>query len=271
MALKIRILIHAALFSLAYSYVYPFLKHFLPEWRFPAFDYLNELTGFPPLESRILHFLFAVVLYALFAVLWERENWKDAFFLRDSPKGLLKGAAFALLLALGALALYQLAGLLDIEGIIPDHQKTAALILAWFVAQAFNAVQEELVFRGYLLRHLAGHFNKHASVALVSLIFGMGHIAQYDWTGFIFATVGGAIFGYVYLFYRNIYVPIGMHGVWDICSHTLVNTKILLAQPGPLMERLGDSAGNNALFLTVVGVHVLFLAAFFIWKRLWRL
>ncbi len=271
MTSKMKVLIHAALFLTSYSYVYPFLRHLLPNWRFPAFDYIDELTGFPSLESRILHFLFAVVLYLLFAVLWERENWKDAFFLRDSLKGLWKGAAFALLLVFGALALFQLTGLLDIQGFIPDHAKIAALFLAWFVAQAFNAVQEELVFRGYLLRRLAGVYNKHASVALVSLIFGMGHIAQYSWPGFVYATIGGALFGYLYLTYRNIYVPIGMHGMWDICSHTLVNGKILLAQPGPLMARLGDVAGNDALLLCMIAPHVFFLAAFFIWKRLWRL
>lgn len=268
---KTRILVHVALFWAIYSYVLPFLRGHIPIERFNAFSSLNELTGFPTLESRIVHFAFAVLLYGLFTVAWERENWGEAFFLSNSPMGLLKGAVFALLVALGALALFALTGLIDIQGIIPDHRHVAALILAWLVAQVFNAVQEELVFRGYILRRLAGPFNKHAAVAVSSLIFGLGHIAQYSLSGFIFATMAGAIYGYLFLTYRNIYVPIGMHGVWDICSHVLVNLKILVTQPGPLLLRLGVENYNIYSFAYIVAANAVFLVVFFVWRRLWRL
>jgi membrane protease YdiL (CAAX protease family) len=266
---KINILVHAVLFWASYSYAYPFLREYLPLDHITLFDGLNALTGFPTLQSRIAHFVFALLLYVLFAIAWERENWKEAFFLKDSPIGLLRGAAFALLIVVGILVLLQLVGLLDIKGLIPNHEKAAALIFAWFIAQIFNAVQEELVFRGYLLRRLAGQFDKHLSVAIVSLIFGLGHVAQYSLPGFISATLSGAIFGYLYLWYKNIYVPIGMHGTWDICSHVLVNLKILEVQPGPLLSP--SALETFSTFPYVVAAYMLFLGVFFVWHRLWRL
>ncbi|WP_158259801.1 CPBP family intramembrane glutamic endopeptidase [Phyllobacterium phragmitis] len=219
--------------------------------------------------SRIKSFLFCLILYIVFTVLLERESWKSAFQLPVSLSVPLKGAGFAL--ALGAIALFlpQALGLLDIKSATLTYPEMAATVLAWLIAQVFNATKEEFIFRGYILRRLAATFNVHAAVIVSSLVFGAGHIAQYHFAGFVFAATAGIIFGYLYIFYRNIWIPIGFHGVWDIMSHTVLG-RFFDVQAGPLAVWFGGTAGS-AQIAFLVGLNVIFLICFFIWKRLWLL
>lgn len=267
---KPRTLLHVVLFWLLYSYVYPYLKPYLQLPSPAAFQFLDQLTGFPTLASRIASFLYALLLYVFFTIVLERDTWAKAFPLKGALKGLLKGASFALLIAAIMLLLLRLTGQLAFQGLGADGGHLMLLLLAWFIAQAFNAVKEEFVFRGYLLRRLAEKFNKHASLAIVSLAFGLGHFDQYNLPGVVFATVMGISFGYLYLHYRNIWVPIGMHGLWDILSHTLLSGKFLLYQPDHWPHWLGAQE-NDAYPIILVAVHILFIAGFFARNRLWRL
>ncbi|WP_160113652.1 CPBP family intramembrane glutamic endopeptidase [Phyllobacterium salinisoli] len=266
---KARVLLHAALFFLIYHQGSLYLAKYLPLPDPQLFQYLDSLTGYPHLAHRIALWVFALMLYALFTVFWDRENWKQALFVRDSWKGLLKGAAFTLMMVMGVLLVFQLTGLMRVEGFIADRARIAALLFAWVVAQIFNALQEELVFRGYLLRRLATQFNPHLCAILVSLLFGLGHLAQYQFAGFLFATSSGLCFAYVYLHYRNIYVPIGMHGVWDICSHTILNGKIFITATGVPTNLMGMS-DRTSYYAVAIAAQLLFLGVFFVWERLWR-
>jgi membrane protease YdiL (CAAX protease family) len=144
------------------------------------------------------------------------------------------------------------------------------LILAWTIAQFFNSIKEEVIYRGYLLRKLITKYNIGFCVLLVSIIFGAGHYAQFNWLGAIFATIFGLIMGYLYLYYNNIYVPIAMHAVWDICSHTFLTGKIIVFHITTYPPWFAINS-ERLYFSMVIGGNILFLLYFFIRKRLWML
>lgn len=73
------------------------------------------------------------------------------------------------------------------------------------------AIGEELFFRG-CLQNIFGRWmrNKHAVIWLVAIIFSAFHLQFF---GFVPRLLLGAFFGYLYLWSRNIYLPIFGHFV----------------------------------------------------------
>lgn len=264
------VIIHTILFLLVFTYGSKFISHFSSITNFPWFKTLDELTGKPFLTSRIVSFIFAGIIYIIFTLCWERENWKKALFIYNPLPGLARGTAYAFILLVTSFALLLITKLVVVNGFTTSINHIILLIFAWCIAQFFNAIKEEFIYRGYVLRRLSEKFNKHASVLLVSVIFGLEHYTQYHFLGVIFATVFGLICGYLYLFYEDIYIPIGMHAIWDIGSHTLLNGKIFSFT---ISSHTAFMRINTELFyyLIILFVNILFLGLFFVYKKLWRL
>jgi uncharacterized protein len=87
----------------------------------------------------------------------------------------------------------------------------STFLLAVLVVAVIPAVGEELLFRGLLqniLRRLAG--NAHVAVWLAALMFGMLHFQFY---GMLPRVLLGALFGYLYLWSGNLWVPVLAHFV----------------------------------------------------------
>lgn len=87
---------------------------------------------------------------------------------------------------------------------------TAGQMLMGLVAFALvPAIGEELVFRGIVQRNLAAWFkNHHVAIWITAFIFGAIHVQFY---GFFPRMLLGALFGYLYFWSKNLWVPIAAH------------------------------------------------------------
>ncbi len=155
-------------------------------------------------------------------------RWKDTGLAR--PRDWAKTLAVGVLagIAMELLELFVTQPLLvHIIGKMPDlsdldslrgNVKMLALflILTWTLA----AFGEEMVYRGYLMNRVAGLGRNSrtvwiASLLIVSVLFGFGHLDQ-GITGQIENAIDGLLLGLLYLaFGRNLWVPIIAHGVAD--------------------------------------------------------
>ncbi len=85
------------------------------------------------------------------------------------------------------------------------------LVLAIFVIAVIPAIGEEVLFRGILQRNLIiWTRNPHVGIWLAAVLFSAIHV---QFLGFVPRMLLGALFGYLYLWSGNIWVPILAHFV----------------------------------------------------------
>jgi uncharacterized protein len=85
------------------------------------------------------------------------------------------------------------------------------LVIALLVIGVIAAIGEEVIFRGLLQRKLAQWTgNMHTAIWLAAIVFSAIHVQFY---GFVPRVLLGALFGYLYVWSRNLWVPILAHFV----------------------------------------------------------
>ena len=91
---------------------------------------------------------------------------------------------------------------------------TLADLLLNFIMIGFLAgLGEELLFRGTLQNMiLRKYHNPHLAVWLAAIIFSAFHLQFF---GFLPRMVLGAVFGYIYLWTNNLWIPAGMHTLFN--------------------------------------------------------
>lgn len=98
---------------------------------------------------------------------------------------------------------------LETTKLLLSGRTTVSLILNIIVIAGLAAISEELFFRGALQQFIQEKFkNGHLSVWLVALIFSVVHFQFY---GFFPRLFLGAILGYLFLYTRNLWIPIVLH------------------------------------------------------------
>lgn len=92
---------------------------------------------------------------------------------------------------------------------IVEESTWSGLLINLIILAVIPAIGEEMVFRG-CLQNIFGRWilNKHVIIWLVAIIFSAFHMQFF---GFIPRMLLGAFFGYLYLWSRNIYLPIFGH------------------------------------------------------------
>ena len=96
------------------------------------------------------------------------------------------------------------------------------IIMGWLV----GGIYEEIVFHGFIFTRLEkmikGRYSSHISFIVTSIIFGLYHI-QLGSLGAINATVGGAIYLMIYLYFnRNLWYSIFCHGFYNTMVMLLI-------------------------------------------------
>jgi len=86
-----------------------------------------------------------------------------------------------------------------------------------FVILAVAAANEEIVFRGYPFQRLVESITPAGAVVVSSVLFGVVHLSNPHHT--LFSTVNtalvGVAFALAYLRTRALWMPIGMHFIWN--------------------------------------------------------
>ncbi len=81
---------------------------------------------------------------------------------------------------------------------------------------------EELFWRGYLQRHLAGRIGKVSGFLLAAFIYTAVHIATGNAVLVLAALVCGVFWGWLYMKYRSMLINIVSHTAWDIAVFILL-------------------------------------------------
>lgn len=102
-------------------------------------------------------------------------------------------------------------GLEGLTKYLTTFKTPGQLIVALLVIAVIPAVGEEVLFRGILQRNLV-HWtgNVHVGIWLAAALFSAIHV---QFLGFFPRMLLGALFGYLYVWSRNLWVPIGAHFV----------------------------------------------------------
>lgn len=136
----------------------------------------------------------------------------------------------------------------------------ADLILALFVIAVLPGIGEELVFRGLIQRELwRSSQNVHLSIWTAAFIFSAIHIQFF---GFFPRLLLGALFGYLYYWSDNLWVPIFAHFV----NNAMGVVGIYLSQQK--LTELNMEDNTAAPWPLVVAAAVVTVAlSYFIWNH----
>ena len=131
----------------------------------------------------------------------------------------------------------------------------AELLISILVIGVIAGVGEELVFRGIIQRKLIrGLKNHHLAIWISAIIFSAIHFQFY---GFFPRVILGALFGYLYVWTGNIWIPIS--------AHTFNNTIAVLlfhfihkGKISPEMEKMESIPFGWVAFSSIICVILMF-------------
>ncbi len=101
--------------------------------------------------------------------------------------------------------------LTELTEYLTHFDSTAQVVVAFIVIAIIPAIGEELVFRGILQKELfRGTKNIHVSIWIAAIVFSAIHMQFY---GFVPRMILGALFGYLYHWSGNLFIPMLAHFV----------------------------------------------------------
>lgn len=149
-------------------------------------------------------------------------------------------------------SLFELLGLLSDEMMeeATSGLSTGSIMLQLISVGIVGPVFEELTFRGYIQDRLASRMNKHVAIVLAAAIFGIyhGNLPQ-----FVSATLGGILYGYLYMMTGSLWV--------SIIGHCANNSVIIF------LENFIPDTNVASIVLDIVLVAMLLFSIFYYYKR----
>ena len=141
-------------------------------------------------------------------------------------------------------------------------QQTTAenIFIQLFVMAIVPAITEEFFFRGMLQTYSFRVFaNKHIAIFFAAAIFSILHADIYN---FIPRTIMGCMYGYIFVWYGNLWIPIIAHFVHN-ASVVVILYYISQGTIPQSIETIGDTSNNlilgavSILFVTFVSIRTL--------------
>lgn len=101
-------------------------------------------------------------------------------------------------------------------------------LVSFFFVVSINAVNEEIIFRGYVFQLFAERRSPYASVLVFSLIFALAHFANPNLSklGFFNLFLAGVVFSLMYLRTKSLWLGIGFHTGWNFFQSILFGSPI---------------------------------------------
>lgn len=105
-----------------------------------------------------------------------------------------------------------------------SHYGVVSAVASAVAAATGAAVTEELMFRGAALQGLEQRWGSWVALVVTALFFGAAHltVAGADlWSGVAIALEAGGLLGAAFLWRRNMWFVVGLHGVWNAAEQLL--------------------------------------------------
>ncbi len=151
-----------------------------------------------------------------------------------------------------------------------------------------SAVLEEILFRGIVFRIIEEKLGSYLALALSALIFGLMHLLNPNsslWVAIGLSIQAGLLLGVLYMYSRNLWLPIGVHfawnftlgGVWGAPVSGLQLEKSLITstlQGNELVTggAFGPEGSIQATFFCLLATSLFFIPCFRsgkVWKPFW--
>lgn len=167
-------------------------------------DYRNLLKGLFVSASCVLS-------YILFFKKYDKRIVTE-LALKGLAKNLLIGAAIGFILQSLTILVMYLNGNYSITKVNPVSFILIPLALMFTVA-----VIEEILVRGIIFRIMEEKLGSYISLAFSSILFGVLHLANPNGTliSGICITTAGFLFGVLFIYSRNLWMPIALHFAWN--------------------------------------------------------
>ncbi len=171
-----------------------------------------------PLEYLLFIYVFVlmgtIAAYYVFRKYLDKKaignfGYKSNTAVKDSAIGFLIGTLF---ITLCFIFLY-IAGILQISSYNFNIVEQLLYIVFFIIA----AINEEIMFRGYVLDKLLEKGNKFVALFSSSVLFAIFHAINPNitWIAFINLILAGMFLGSFYLYKRNLYLPTLLHFAWN--------------------------------------------------------
>ena len=126
-----------------------------------------------------------------------------------------------------------------------------------------GACSEEIIFRGIILRFIGIKWNVVAALIISSVLFGILHCFNpgMTWMGIVGIILVGFMLGATYLYSGSIWMPLGIHWIWNTLEDTIFGSAVsggssdgsmIQAQLHGSDLMTGGSCGIEASAVTIV-------------------
>lgn len=142
--------------------------------------------------------------------------------------------------------------------------------LLWMVAFFLLAIHEEMMFRGYLFFKLARSWSPITAAAVMSLLFGFAHVANYGETiaGILFVVALGLVCCLAVWRTGSLWWALGLHMAWDWSETFLFGAadsglpatgRLLISRASGPTWLSGGSVGPEGSMVTFLALAILLL------------
>ncbi|HEX9760447.1 MAG TPA: CPBP family intramembrane glutamic endopeptidase [Candidatus Acidoferrales bacterium] len=179
------------------------------------------------------------------------------------------GAVLGLGVQTVTVAILVAGGWVEYTGVAPDTSRVLPSVAGAAVLLLLAGSWEEIVFRGYPFQRLVDSVGALGAVAVFSILFGAVHTANPSANALSTANtvLAGALLAAAYLKTRALWLPIGLHVMWNFSMGMLYSLPIsgirfgtppLVAEPhGPEWLSGGAYGPEGSVVLTVAAAALL--------------
>jgi len=203
-------------------------------------------------------------------VIFKRPFSFSGFSTKSVMSQFSKGVAWsAIVLTIGFLILFAL-GWLEIVSVEMNLSLFLGFLLLFFVQSSF----EEVAIRSFLLPTLSHRFTIWIGIIVSSVVFALLHFDNQNssWLSLFNIFIAGILLGVIYIRYKQIWAPIGLHMGWNFIQGTFygfevsgfdVYSYIDSTETGPDLWTGGGFGFEGSLLTTIL----LMSLSVWIWKQ----
>ena len=197
------------------------------------------------------------------------------FTIKNKSKDMLAGFGLGfILISLGFLFLYITSYLT-----VVDMALNTETIFGTFLFFAFVAINEEVIFRGYILNNFMQSMNKYVALAISAVLFALIHGFNPNITivAIVNLVLAGFVLGIPYIHTKNLWLPIFFHLSWNYFQGPIYGfevsgldfkTTIVQKVAGSDLITGGEFGFEGSLLLTALLIILFFVIDRFYKKRI---